>query len=78
MTAIEPDIRTSDPEMEEGDHDRFAHYVRKDDQARAYIEGVPIQALCGKVWVPNRDPSRYPICPECIDIMKRVKGSGAN
>ena len=22
-------------------------------------------ALCGTVWVPNRDPSRFPLCPEC-------------
>ena len=22
-------------------------------------------ALCGKVWVPSRDPKRFPLCPEC-------------
>jgi hypothetical protein len=74
----DPEVRTTDPEAEEGDHDRFAHYIRKADQARAYIEGVPVKALCGKVWVPNRDPSRYPICPTCEVMMKRIRGAGQN
>ena len=29
------------------------------------VAGTPVIALCGKVWVPSRDPSRYPVCPEC-------------
>ena len=80
MSTVSPDIevRPTDPETEEGDHDRFAHFVRKADQARAYIEGVPVKALCGKVWVPSRDPKRYPICATCEDIMKRMRGAGSN
>jgi len=31
----------------------------------AYVSGTPVIALCGKVWVPSRDPGRFPICPEC-------------
>jgi hypothetical protein len=48
-----------------GDHDRFAHYARKEDVTRAYITGEAITALCGKKWVPSRDPTRYPVCPTC-------------
>ena len=50
-----------------GDHDRFAHYARKEDVTRAYITGAAITALCGKKWVPTRDPTRYPICPTCVE-----------
>jgi len=50
-----------------GDHDRFAHYARKDDVARAYVTGEAITALCGKRWVPTRDPARYPVCPTCVE-----------
>jgi Protein of unknown function (DUF3039) len=57
-----PDVSTGD-----GDHDRFAHYCRKDDVTRAYITGEAIEALCGKKWVPTRDPSRYPVCPTCVE-----------
>jgi len=40
----------------DGDHDRFAHYVPKADIIRSNVEGVPAIALCGKRWIPNRDP----------------------
>lgn len=49
----------------EGDHDRFAHYVLKDKIVESAVTGAPVIALCGKVWVPSRDPSRFPLCPEC-------------
>ena len=50
----------TDPVTDDGEHDRFAHYVRKADATRATVEGVPVRALCGKVWVPSRDPSEVP------------------
>lgn len=53
---------------EEGDHDRFAHYVRKDKIVESAVMGIPVRALCGKVWVPGRDPGKYPICPDCQKI----------
>ena len=53
---------------DDGDHDRFAHYVRKDKVTQAALGGTPVIALCGKVWVPGRDPEKYPVCPECKEI----------
>ncbi|MDQ6649884.1 MAG: DUF3039 domain-containing protein [Actinomycetota bacterium] len=61
----ELETTTPAPKLDDGDHDRFAHYVRKDKLAGAYIEGTPVTALCGKVWVPSRDPERFPLCQEC-------------
>ncbi|MDT4939227.1 MAG: hypothetical protein QOG80_2898 [Pseudonocardiales bacterium] len=49
----------------DGDHDRFSHYVRKDKIVESAVTGMPVIALCGKVWVPNRDPSKFPLCAEC-------------
>lgn len=63
------------PVPDDGDHDRFAHYVNKADAARSYVEGTPVRALCGKVWVPSRDPDRYPVCPTCKEIVDAVFGS---
>ncbi len=51
-----------------GDHDRFAHYVDKDESLESMVSGNPIIALCGKVWVPSRDPEKFPICPLCKEI----------
>ena len=58
----------------DGDHDRFAHYVRKADIVRSNVEGVPVIALCGKKWIPNRDPAGYPVCPTCKEIKARLSG----
>jgi hypothetical protein len=34
----------------------------------AMVNGTAVRALCGKVWVPGRDPRRYPLCPTCREI----------
>ncbi len=60
------------PELDDGDHDRFSHYCKKADIVRAHVTGEAITALCGKKWVPTRDPSRYPVCPTC----KELKAAG--
>ena len=69
QTDKRTDISTGD-----GDHDRFAHYVRKADIVRSNVEGVPVQALCGKVWIPNRDPEKYPVCPTCKELHAMIFG----
>ena len=60
--------RRTQPVTDDGDHERFSHYVPKDKLTAALVEGTPVVALCGKVWVPARDPQRYPVCPECKEI----------
>ena len=40
------------------------------------MTGAPVVALCGKVWVPNRDPGRFPVCPECKEIHASMKPGG--
>jgi hypothetical protein len=60
-----PDLR---PDTGDGDHDRFAHYVPKRQLERARRRGTPVTALCGKRWVPDADPSRFPMCPTCAEI----------
>ena len=53
---------------EDGDHEKFAHYVEKEKIVESAVTGKPVIALCGKVWVPGRDPSKFPICPDCQKI----------
>ncbi|HEY3437463.1 MAG TPA: DUF3039 domain-containing protein [Actinotalea sp.] len=55
-------------ELEPGDRERFAHYVRKEKILSSAISGSPVVALCGKVWVPGRDPNKFPVCPVCKEI----------
>ena len=54
--------------VQEGDHERFSHYADRDKIMEAMVTGTPIKALCGKVWVPSRDPNRFPVCPTCKEI----------
>ena len=55
-------------EVEPGDHERFAHYVKKEKILESAVTGIPAIALCGKVWIPSRDPSKFPVCPTCKEI----------
>jgi Protein of unknown function (DUF3039) len=58
---------------EPGDHERFSHYVRKNKIMESAMSGEPVVALCGKVWVPGRDPKRFPVCPTCKEIFEGLR-----
>jgi Protein of unknown function (DUF3039) len=75
----------STTEIDEGDHERFTHivlegYTKKSGKFVALdnsvVEGMvnatPVRALCGKVWVPGRDPQKYPVCPTCKEIAEKM------
>lgn len=35
---------------------------------RALVEGFPVEALCGYMFVPKRDPKKLPVCEPCLEI----------
>lgn len=59
--------------VESGDHERYSHYVKKNKITESAVMGVPVIALCGKVWVPGRDPEKFPVCPDCKKIYEQLK-----
>lgn len=61
-------------QLEEGDHERFSHYVQKEKILESALSGKPVIALCGKVWLPGRDPQKFPVCPTCKEIYEKLKG----
>ena len=61
---------------DEGDHERFSHYVDKHKLTEAMVMGTPVVALCGKVWVPSRAPEKFPVCPECKELWETFKPGG--
>ena len=67
-TAVLEREQVEEQLQEPGDHERFAHYVRKEKILESALSGEPVVALCGKVWVPGRDPNRFPVCPTCKEI----------
>lgn len=47
--------------------DRLAHFVYDSDvRQEALEEGTPVTSVCGKVWVPSRERSKFPHCPTCL------------
>lgn len=40
-------------------------------QARVF--GVPVTALCGYTWVPERDPKRFPLCSRCRAVREQAR-----
>lgn len=59
--------------LDQGDHERFSHYVKKDRIVESAVMGSAVVALCGKVWIPARDPEKFPICPDCKKIYELFK-----
>lgn len=74
-TLVEPAPQVSHGD---GDHERFAHYVQKDKIMASALDGTPVVALCGKVWVPGRDPKKYPVCPMCKEIYESMGAGGGD
>lgn len=61
--------------FEDGDHERLTHIVYpKDALTQAMVMGTPVTALCGKLWVPNRDPDKFPVCKQCVEEFEKVMG----
>lgn len=55
------------------DPDVTAHIVYpKDKVTEAYVLGFPVEALCGHLFVPSKDPKNKPVCQACLDIWKQM------
>ena len=65
--------QSMDLEEDDGGHDRFSHYVKKEKIVESAVTGKAVKALCGKKWIPTRDPEKYPICPTCKEIFAGLK-----
>jgi len=73
----ELDVTRPDDETTTGEP-QVAHIVKTDGDAaakvvEARIYGTPLEALCGMVFVPQRDPSRLPMCERCADVYKAYR-----
>lgn len=78
-TLIKPVI---EQQLDDANHERFSHIVLEgftpngsdefvptgNSVVEGMINGTPVKALCGKIWVPGRDPGKYPMCPTCIEV----------
>jgi hypothetical protein len=70
-----------DPVLDD-EHERFTHIVLEvwklhdsdeivplgNSVVEGQVFGTTVTALCGRTWIPGRNPQRYPLCAECRDI----------
>lgn len=84
MTDLTTSPVHTDPTLD-GDHERMSHIVLEGltpkggefvSTGPSVVEGIvnatPVEALCGKRWVPGRDPKKYPLCPTCKEIAESM------
>jgi hypothetical protein len=73
------DTRTGEPKV--------AHIVRTEPGesalakvTEARVFGYPVEALCGERFVPQRDPTKLPMCQACKEIydLYRAANEGLN
>jgi hypothetical protein len=76
-TDADVDVVFEDEVLTSHDKDECAHIVMDPDPERddphaytlqARVEGFPVTALCGYVWVPRGSAEGRPVCQECRDI----------
>jgi hypothetical protein len=70
MTDTLVDLSTLDSDLE--DENRFAHYAEKVSVTEGYVLGTPVLAVCGKLFIPSRDPKKFPLCPICKKISEAL------
>ena len=59
--------------QEPGDHERSEYYVLKETILESSLSGEPVTALCVKIWIPGRDPQKFPVCPVCKEIYEGLR-----
>ncbi len=81
LETLEPDLITDEEAETQTGDPSVAHIVktkRGENAAakvlEARISGTPLEALCGHVWVPSRDPRQLPVCQRCRDIYDMYRG----
>ena len=74
-TDLAPDLTPTDI-----GEPHVAHIAPAADVNRAYVTGEAITALCGMVFVPTRDPERYPVCDACKAVLDQIRSgrTGSN
>lgn len=65
-------LERTDLDTQEGNEEKFAHYAEAASVTEGYVMGTPVIALCGKVFIPSRNPERLRVCPICKEIMDLV------
>lgn len=76
ITRLDPDVRPETRTGSTDDGDDLSHYARREEIMKANVLGGKIKALCGWEFEPVRDPSRFPVCPRCKELVAMAEDFG--
>lgn len=68
MASVLEKIKENSQLQDEGNSKQFSHYAEKNEVTEGYVLGTPVIAICGKIFIPSRDPLKFPLCPICKKI----------
>ena len=77
QTTLDPQV--TDPYLEL-EPPKEAHIVARGDDGtpagalilEGSVNGTPVEALCGLVFVPTRDPLKLPPCQRCKEAVETI------
>lgn len=77
-TGVKTEVITRPEDETVTGEPKVAHIVKTDGDAaakvlEARIYGTPLEALCGVVFVPQRDPTKLAMCAACKDIYETYR-----
>lgn len=75
--AYGSDAVASDPARAADPSDGRSHLVRSMDAERGYVDGALIKSLCGRRFVPTKDPSELEVCEVCAGVVHALGDAGA-
>lgn len=88
MTLLmEPDTRVVVDTQTELDNGSVAHIVRADPEGNrtpqaivleARVMGIPVEAECGYIFIPHKNPQSLPVCEPCKAIYEFRLRPGQN
>ena len=51
---------------------KYDHYAESVSVTEGYVLGKAVVAICGTMFVPSRDPKKFPLCPICKQIAESL------
>lgn len=71
MTSTIEDVSV-ELEVTENGRPKYAHYAESTSVTEGYVLGKAVLALCGELFIPSRDPKKFPVCPICKEIVESL------
>lgn len=69
LDLVDTDVEV---DTDSGDTNEVAHYAEAASVTEGYVMGTPVQALCGKVFIPSKNPERLKLCKTCKEIVEAL------